>query len=369
MLAACARTLRARVAASSAIARAREMATTGAPPRAPAHLCVVTSEALLGSNTLRRIERECADGAFASVTVGSAREDFERVLSDGRGESIAMLWWFANRELTEGFAKDARVLERKTWTHSGSAGVDHLLAIPALREHSSVMTNGRGAFSASLGEWGVFACMHFAKGVDIFRNAQREGKWIRRTVGMIEGKRMCVVGYGDIGQHVARRAKAMGMRVSAVRRFPEKTSPNDDSVEKVLAFNAIKEAVSDADYVIVALPSTDETKNFIDAGVLGAMKNSAVIVNLGRGSTVDEPALVEALKSKTIAGAALDVFAVEPLPKNHPFYEMENVLMSFHCADLTDDYHDLAMDCFVKHAEQFATGAPFTNVVDKSLGY
>ena len=331
------------------------------------HLCVLAGETLVGSGPLARLSRELPR-AFARCTIGSDARDFESVLS-ASDEDLVILWWFAPRALTEAFAGTRAAAARTRWTHSGSAGVEHLLAIPAVREHASVMTNARGAFSASLGEWGVFACLHFAKRVDVMRAAQREGRWIRQTVGMIQGKRMCVVGYGDIGQHVARRAKAMGMRVSAVRRSPEKTSPHDDAVERVTSFKALKEAVSDADYVVVALPSTDETYKMIDAGVFEAMKETSILINVGRGSTVDEDALLNALKTKKIAGAALDVFAVEPLPSDHEFYKMENVLISFHCADLTEDYHDLAMDCFFRHAEQYAAGEPFTNVVDKTLGY
>lgn len=211
--------------------------------------------------------------------------------------------------------------------------------------------------------------MYFAKRVDAMRRAQAKSEWVRMTVGMVQGKRMTIVGYGDIGSHVARRAKALGMKVRAVRRFPEKTSPSDESCDEVLAFNRLNDAVKDADYVVVALPSTAETDKMINADVLGSMKKSAVVVNLGRGSTVDEDALVEALRNETIAGAALDVFAVEPLPKDHPFYSMENVLMSFHCADLTEDYHDLALDCFIQHAHEYVEKKPFTNVVNKDLGY
>ena len=331
------------------------------------HLCVLAPESLRGSGPLERLSRELPR-AFARCTIGSELGDFDDALSASDGD-LAVLWWFAPRTLTEAFATTRGAETRTRWTHSGSAGVEHLLAIPAVRAHASVMTNGRGAFSASLGEWGVFACLHFAKRVDAMRAAQREGRWIRQTVGMIQGKRMCVVGYGDIGQHVARRAKAMGMRVSAVRRSPEKTSPHDDAVECVKSFKALKEAVSDADYVVVALPSTDETHKMINAGVFESMKETSILINVGRGSTVDEDALLNALKTKKIAGAALDVFAVEPLPSDHEFYKMENVLMSFHSADLTEDYHDLAMDCFIRHAEQYAAGEPFTNVVDKQLGY
>ena len=184
-------------------------------------LCVLTHEKLVDSRPIAERLRAETPSAF-DIVVGSRVEDFDDAISGaGEGRDVALLWWFAPRALAEGVmtaAARAERSERVRWMHSGSAGVEHLLAIPSVKGHSSVMTNARGAFSASLGEWGVFACMYFAKRVDEMRAAQRESRWIRTTVGMIQGKEMLVVGYGDIGQHVARRAKAMGMRVSAVRR-------------------------------------------------------------------------------------------------------------------------------------------------------
>ena len=312
-------------AATRAIERAMttQSATTttarSATTTATTTLCVVTHEKLLNSRPLTERLRAETPRAF-DVVVVSNEEEIDKMRRERADGDLAMLWWFATKEVTTAFASRRDVAERVKWMHSGSAGVDHLMAIPSVREHASTLTNGRGAFSASLGEWGVFACMHFAKRVDAMRAAQRRKEWIRMTVGLIEGKKLVIVGYGDIGQHVARRAKAMGMKVCAVRRTPEKTDPNDDYVENVVGFHALKETCAKADYVLVALPSTEETDKMINADVLSAMKDTAVLINVGRGSTVDEDALVDALRNKKIAGAALDVFAVEPLPSDHPFY-------------------------------------------------
>ena len=350
---------RAAVAHAPSTSYAREMST----------LCVLAAPSLLASKPLTERLRAETPKEF-NVVIGSEIEDFKDVIDGARkDDEVSMLWWFAKKELVERFMASAGVGERVRWMHSGSAGVEHLLAVDDVRNHSAPMSNGKGAFSASLGEWGVFACMYFAKRVDVMRKAQSERRWIREHVGMIAGKKMCIVGYGDIGAHVASRAKAMGMRVDAVRRSPEKTSPNDSSVERVVSFAELNDAVKDADYVVVALPATPETDKMINADVLRSMKPSSVLINVGRGSTVDEDALVGALRNKIIAGAALDVFAVEPLPSDHVFYTMENVLMSFHCADLTLDYHDLALDCFIANAKNRVSGQPLTHVVDKALGY
>lgn len=332
-------------------------------------LCVLTTEGLVKSKQMTTRLREETPREFA-VVLGTKVEDFARVIDgDLKRNDVNVLAWFAERGLVDAFARAGDVAKRARWIHCGSAGVENVLASTVWRAHEAPISNGKGAFSASLGEFGVFACLYFAKKTNAMRRAQAERRWIRKYVGMIEGKTMCVVGYGDIGAHVARRAKAMGMRVHAVRRSPEKTSAADANVERVRGFGELKDAVSEADYVVLALPATAETNKMINAEVLQAMKRSAVLVNIGRGSTVDEDALVEALREKTIAGAALDVFAVEPLPSDHAFYGMENVLMSFHCADLTEDYFDLAFDCFIQNAKNRVAGKPLTHVVDKALGY
>lgn len=318
------------------------------------------------------------------VHVGTKLEDFpEEVLKDPRGGPVALLWWFgdagvfgeilrtpcASGETREGDGGgDGRVV----WMHSGAAGVEHLLRVAEVREAPSPLTNARGAFSASLGEWVIFGCMWFAKKVAAMRRAQAEGRWMRDTVGMLQGKTMAIVGYGDIGKACASRAKALGMRVVALRRRPQR-SEGDEHVDELLPLTDLHRAMAEGDFVVLALPHTPQTEGLIDAAAIARMKPTGVLVNVGRGQVVDEPALVDALTREAIAGAALDVTAVEPLPEGHPFYALENCLMSFHCADLTDDYFELTMDTFLAHARTYAGdgegGDATWNVVDKSAGY
>ena len=126
--------------------------------------------------------------------------------------------------------------------HSGSAGVEHLLKLPEVAAGAAPLTNARGAFSASLGEWAIFGCLWFAKKVNAMRDSQRAGKWMRQTVGMLQGKTMSIIGYGDIGKACAARAKAMGMRVVALRRNPAR-SAGDPNVDQVLPLTELHRAM------------------------------------------------------------------------------------------------------------------------------
>jgi phosphoglycerate dehydrogenase-like enzyme len=176
------------------------------------------------------------------------------------------------------------------------------------------------------------------------------------------------VGYGDIGCAVAARARDMGMRILALRRHPEK-SAGDTLVDAAFGPAQLHELLAQSDFVVVAAPLTAETRGMIGARELAAMRPTAVIVNIGRGPVVDEAALVEALRAKRIAGAALDVFDTEPLPAGHPFYGLDNLLLSPHCADHTPDWLERAMRFFLDNFDRFRQGQPLLSVVDKRLGY
>jgi phosphoglycerate dehydrogenase-like enzyme len=167
---------------------------------------------------------------------------------------------------------------------------------------------------------------------------------------------------------VARRAQALEMKVLAVRRRPERCGA-EECVGAVFSPEARREVMAASDYVVAALPLTPETRGLIGEAELRAMKNSGVLINIGRGPAIDQAALVRALQQGWIRGAALDVFEQEPLPAGHPFYRLENVLLSPHCADHTAGWRERAMEVFLDNFERFRKGEPLRNVVDKRLGY
>jgi phosphoglycerate dehydrogenase-like enzyme len=254
---------------------------------------------------------------------------------------------------------------RLKWIHVRWAGLDNTL-LPAVVEHPAPLTNSRGVYSAALGEYVVAAILFFAKDLRRMVRSQEAGVWDVFDVQTVAGATLGIVGYGDIGRAIAERARPLGMRVLALRRSAPRADP---LVDEFVAPEGLSDLMARSDYVAVALPLTPETRRFVDRRAIEAMKPSGVFMNVGRGPVVDEEALIEALEAKRIRGAALDVFVNEPLPAGHPFYRMETVLMSAHCADHTRTWRDDAVRLFLDNLRRFRGGEPLRNVVDKRRGY
>jgi phosphoglycerate dehydrogenase-like enzyme len=249
------------------------------------------------------------------------------------------------------------------WVHTLSAGVDKVL-FPELIESPVPLTNGRGAFKDGLAEFAMAAMLFFVKDLRRLVRNQEAGRWEQFDVVFLRGQVLGIVGYGEIGRESARLARALGMHVVATSR----RGANTDETQ-IYPLEQLREMLSVCDYVLIATPLTPETKGMIGKAELGAMKSSAVIVNVGRGPVIVEEALVGALEQRRIRGAALDVFDQEPLPEGHPFYRLDNVLLSPHSADHTVGWEELAMQIFIANFERFRNGQPLTNVVDKKAGY
>jgi phosphoglycerate dehydrogenase-like enzyme len=254
------------------------------------------------------------------------------------------------------------------WVHSRSAGLDKSL-FPELTESSAVLTNGSGVFSASLGEFALAAILYFAKDLRRMIRNQMAGAWEPFDVLPVEGCTVGIAGYGDIGRAVAARVRAVGMKVLAVKRNVSPECQSDRLVDEVFGPGRLVEVLARCDYVVVAAPLTAETIGMIGEAEFAAMKPTAVVINLGRGPVINERALVKALAEGRIKGAALDVFDEEPLPRGHPFYKTQNVLLSPHCADHTPEWLNDAMRFFLAQYGRFRKGEPLLNVVDKKLGY
>jgi phosphoglycerate dehydrogenase-like enzyme len=292
--------------------------------------------------------------------VGNRAEAFERLAPDAE----VLFNWSGSRQLVQQVWKMA---PRVQWVHSRAAGLDGLL-FPELVESPALLTNGSGVFSQSLGEFVLASALFFAKDFRRMIRNQEAGAWAPFDVEEVSGQTMGIVGYGDIGRACARRAHAMGMKVLALRRRPER-SQGDEFVDRTYPFDGLLEMLSQCDYVVAAAPLTAATHHLIGDAALGAMKKTAVVMNVGRGPVIDEAALIRALEAGRIRGAALDVFEVEPLPADSPLYKLQNVLLSPHCADHTADWLEQAMQFFVENYTRFAAGAPLRNVVDKKAGY
>ena len=294
------------------------------------------------------------------ILTGDRPEAFESAAA----EADVILAWFKGRKLLEPVLGMA---PRVAWVQVSSAGLDNIM-FPALVESPAILTNASGAFSWSLGEFVAAAILFFAKDLRRLVRSQEQGIWDPFGVEGVRGKTLGIVGYGDIGRAVAERVHALGMRILALRRRPE-LAEDDPLVEKALPVEARRELMAASDYVAVTAPLTPETRGLIGEAEIAAMKRTAVLINVGRGPVVDETALIRALEKKRIRGAALDVFDREPLPQGHPFYRLENVLLSPHSADHTEGWEAQSMEVFLDNFERFRQGLPLRNVVDKARGY
>ncbi|KAL7520699.1 hypothetical protein ACHAWX_005414 [Stephanocyclus meneghinianus] len=271
--------------------------------------------------------------------------------------------------------KMLRLFPSIDWIHVRSAGIDFLeseeLPVVLTARPNLVMTNAKGQFSSSLAEYVMMACAYFAK--DIPRLLRQKGAkvWHDFDITELRGKTMGIVGYGDIGRAAAKLASVYGMRVVALRRNPAK-SEFDPICDEVYGTgkDALQKLMSVSDYVVCSAPSTVETRGMVNADAFKASKADQVFINLGRGPVVDENALLESLKNKTLRGAALDVFATEPLPPDHEFWDMDNVLISPHNMDKTATFMHEATEFFVnENLPRFVLGDALLNPVDPSLGY
>lgn len=261
------------------------------------------------------------------------------------------------------------LFKKLRWVHSMSAGVEQIL-FPALIESDIPVTNARGVFKRSLAEFALLGMLYFSKGVPRLMEQKRARKWDPFMVDWLPERNVAIVGYGEIGRECALLAKGLGARILATRRRTALLD-SDSIVDKAYPLTGLHDMLHDADYVIAAAPNTPETRHMISDAEFNAMKDSAVIINVGRGTVIDEMALIRALERKQIAGAALDVFEHEPLAPASPLWDLPNVLISPHCTDRTrdPDWLDLAMRRFVTNFHHFLKAEPLEFLVDKKAGY
>ena len=253
---------------------------------------------------------------------------------------------------------------RLRWIQSISAGVEDLIT-PALAANGVTLTNAAGVYDAGLAESVLGFLLAFS--TRILEDARLElGAWPQDGMRLLRRTTALVVGAGSIGSEVGRVLKAAGLRVRGVARTAR---PADDVFESIAGPDALQGELAAADHVVDVLPITPGTRRMFDAAAFAAMKPTAVFVNIGRGGTVDESALFQALRDGVIAGAALDVFEEEPLPAESPLWRMPNVLVSPHRAGDHEGWESDVVALFVDNLRRFVSGEPLRNVVDIELGY
>jgi phosphoglycerate dehydrogenase-like enzyme len=298
---------------------------------------------------------------LAKTVIGDSARDLASAADDAE---IILNWSGSLALLRDVFSMSNHL----RWIHSRSAGLEQML-FPELIESEVIVTNSSGIFSPSLGEFALAAILYFAKDLRRMTRNQMAGVWEQFDVTMISGQTLGIIGYGSIGRAVAARARALEMKVLGLRRHISHPREEDSLLDHVYRPDQCLEMLSRCDYVLATLPLTEQTRGLISTREFAVMKKTAVVINIGRGPTIDERAIINALSENRIRGAALDVFDQEPLPAGHPFYSMENVLLSPHCADHTPDWLDNAMRFFIAQLRRFRGREPLLNVIDKRLGY
>jgi phosphoglycerate dehydrogenase-like enzyme len=259
------------------------------------------------------------------------------------------------------------------WIHAPTAAV-HQLLFAELVNSNVTITNSREVHGPVVAEHVMALIFALAKKIPQAALFQQKHIWGQEAIWRdgahpreIAGATLGLVGVGSIGRRVAQMASALGMRVIALREHVEKGSP--EGVEAVFPPPAINEVLKQSDYIVLAAPLIAATHGLIDADRLAAMKPGACLINVGRGAQVDEAALVEALRTGRIAGAALDVFEREPLPADSPLWSAENLLITPHTAGLTDKLWHRHYELFSDNLRRYVAREPLRFVVDKQKGY
>src|SRR5687767_107049 len=253
------------------------------------------------------------------------------------------------------------LLSNLKWVQAIYAGVESLMD-PALRR-DYVLTNARGVFGELMSEY-VFGYLLFHEKKILERiRAQESKEWQRPESGVLRGKKLGLLGVGSIGAHLASTAKHFGTSVRGFTRASESCSDVDvyHHEPDILKF------AEGLDYLVCVLPKTQDTNKIVDANILNALPSHAIFINVGRGNAVDESALVTALNERKIAAAVLDVFAEEPLPKDHPFWTTPNLLMTFHTSAIS--YPENITKLFVENYQLYAAGQPLKYQVDFEREY
>jgi phosphoglycerate dehydrogenase-like enzyme len=273
------------------------------------------------------------------------------------------------------------------WVQFRSAGVDKRLGHPLFQGRGLLITTMSGVITGQIAEYVLMAILGFGQRLPKLLRYQKDHRWPepkdkRRAFMPLELRHSTVgiLGYGSIGRQVARLVKPFGGTVLAAKKdvmHPEDTGyskegmgdPHGEFFDRLYPIEALHSLLKESDFVVVALPLTDATHHILNEDAFAAMKDTAYVINVGRGGLIDEAALVQALKSKQIAGAALDVFEEEPLPKNSPLWDLDNVIISPHISGISRYLDDETLDLFIENLKRYLAERPLYNLVDIDQGY
>jgi len=316
----------------------------------------ILNDATLTERHLNAIQ-EAAPGA--KIVISRNKEDWERISGEIAPKvevvfGLRPATWFNE-------------MPNLRWAQQTGAGANWLLDAPEVAQSDMILTNASGVHAIPISEHILALMFTLSRGINQSLRRQVNHKWERRgRIIELEGSTMGLIGVGKIGEKTAEKAKALNMRVLGLRRRPDRASPY---VDRMYGPEGLKDLLEESDWIVITAALTSETKGMIGEEEFKAMKESAHIINIARGSIIQEKALIKALQQGWIAGAGLDVFEQEPLPEDSPLWDMENVVITSHYAGATPFYMDRLVEIFTDNLRRYQTGKPLINVVDKNLGY
>jgi phosphoglycerate dehydrogenase-like enzyme len=274
------------------------------------------------------------------------------------------------------------------WLQLASAGINHVMQSPIYERKDIRLTTGRGVYDVAGAEFTLGLMLSLIRNLPAAVDLQRRKEWCDNNDRLklflaceLRGKTVGIVGYGGIGQEVARLSSAFGMRPSALirknksarelrYRVPELRRLRRPPLENIFNFpNGLRPLLRRSDFLVITAPLTWETEGLIDDSALACMKPTAYLINVARGPIVKQDALIAALREKRIAGAALDVFPQEPLPPNSPLYALDNIIVTPHISGAFEDMFERASALFVENFERYRAGKTLFNLVNRRRGY
>jgi D-2-hydroxyacid dehydrogenase (NADP+) len=293
---------------------------------------------------------------FPEITIHAATR--EEKIKDIIGKINILITFFISDEMI----KKASELQ---WIQAMTTGVDFITKMPSLKR-DVLVTSARGIHGPQMSEMAILLMLSLSRNFPQFVRNQDNRIWERWTAKLLYQKKVGILGLGVCGTEIARKCKAFGMTVYGINR----TKRESDSVDHFFDPNGLLQVMGEVDYFVIVVPSTPETQNMVNAEAIAAMKPTAFLINLGRGAVVDEEALTIALQTGKIAGAALDVFSVDPnpLPKSSPLWGMKNVIITPRVGGASDIYPDQVLPIFEENLRRFIQGErrDLVNVIEWS---
>ncbi|MGD8633559.1 MAG: D-2-hydroxyacid dehydrogenase [Anaerolineales bacterium] len=280
---------------------------------------------------------------------------------------------------------DPDLVPNLRWIQSHYAGLDHIADHPLLHSEGIVVTSMSGASAPQMAEFALMSILASGHHLPEIMRSTPEERWDESRYTLFEpvelrGSTVGIVGYGSIGREVARQCQALGAEVLAIKHDLKELAdqgymlaglgdPQADIPKRIYPPEAVKSMASLCDFIVVTVPLTSETTGMIGEAVFKAMKPNAFLIDISRGSVVDHGALIEALNSGHLAGAALDVYPIEPLPESSPLWEMKNVILSPHLAGASPHYMSRAIELFAANLKRYLNDEPLMNVYEPDEEY